>query len=544
MKKIMNMLLATGAILMGGIVFLGTDTIKADTAEEERIADGIYIGTVDVGGMTASEAQAAVDAYVDGLMETTFTLEGSSGSISITAADMGVSVDTKKDIEHALTIAHSGSLINRYKDTCDLETSDLVMDLNLNIDKQATAKYIYDHSDVLSVEAKDNALKLEDGVFQIVDGQIGYEVNVVDSVYVIDDFLCNIWDGENNTINLVIDEVAPRGSREELSQVKDLLGSYTTDFGSSSTGRGINVRNGCNKMNGLTIYPRDEVSVYATISPFTPENGYELAGAYSNGMVIESFGGGICQVATTLYNALIRAELDVTMRYNHSMLVSYVKPSEDAAIAGTYKDLRFVNNMDTPIYIEGYCTYSKITFNIYGVETRPDNRTIAFESEVLSQGEPSYQFNLDGTQPIGYWNVVQGAHLETNSRLWKVVRVDGVEESRELFNTSYYVPGKKIIQIGTAGASEEQMAILNSLIPTNDEATIKAAVYGFRGESVPGTTEQPATEQPPQTPPENTTTEQPPQTENVPTQDTNNNGESQNTPSQEQTPHDATDTAQ
>ena len=61
---------------------------------------------------------------------------------------------------------------------------------------------------------------------------------------------------------------------------------------------------------------------------------------------IESVGGGVCQVATTLYNAIIRAELEITMRYNHSMIVNYVKPSSDAAIAGTYKDLRFKEFID------------------------------------------------------------------------------------------------------------------------------------------------------------------------------------------------------
>lgn len=82
----------------------------------------------------------------------------------------------------------------------------------------------------------------------------------------------------------------------------------------------------------------------------------------------------MCQVATTLYNAVIRAELDIVQRYNHSMIVSYVKPSDDAAIAGTYKDLKFKNNLDNPVYIEGYCSGGVITFNVYGVETRPANR--------------------------------------------------------------------------------------------------------------------------------------------------------------------------
>jgi vancomycin resistance protein YoaR len=249
------------------------------------------------------------------------------------------------------------------------------------------------------------------------------------------------------------------------------------------------VSNGCSKINGTVLYPGDEFSVYEAVSPFTQENGYELAGSYSNGTVVESFGGGICQVSTTLYNAVIRAELEVTMRYNHSMLVSYVPPSDDAAIAGTYKDMRFVNNTDSPIYIEGYCYNKTITFNIYGHETRASNRKISFESETLSQDAATLQFNLDSGQGIGYWSVVQSAHLGTSARLWKVVTVDGVEESREIFNKSTYQASPKIITVGIAGITADQLATLNAAIATNDEATVRATVNALAAGTTPATTE-------------------------------------------------------
>ena len=123
-----------------------------------------------------------------------------------------------------------------------------------------------------------------------------------------------------------------------MSVVKDLLGSFSTNYRSSGWGRAKNVENGASKINGTILYPGDELSVYELVNPFTQENGYELAGSYLNGETVESFGGGICQVSTTLYNAALKAELEITQRYNHSMIVTYVDLSADAAIAGTYKD--------------------------------------------------------------------------------------------------------------------------------------------------------------------------------------------------------------
>jgi len=123
--------------------------------------------------------------------------------------------------------------------------------------------------------------------------------------------------------------------------------------------------------------------------PYTEENGYVLGGSYEGGRVVESYGGGICQVSTTLYNAVIYAELEIVERYPHSMLVDYVSPSRDAAIAGDYKDLKFRNNLDLPIYVEGIAGGGRITFNIYGCETRDvKNRRIEFESKTTAVRQP------------------------------------------------------------------------------------------------------------------------------------------------------------
>jgi hypothetical protein len=231
------------------------------------------------------------------------------------------------------------------------------------------------------------------------------------------------------------------------------------------------------------------------VSPFTQENGYELAGTYQNGTTIESFGGGICQVATTLYNAVIRSELEITQRYNHSMLVSYVQPSMDAAIAGTYKDLRFKNNTDYPIYIEGITSGGNITFSVYGKETRASNREISFESETLSTTEPATQFNLDSSASMGSWVVSQSAHTGVTAQLWKIVKVDGVQQSRELFNKSSYQSSPKIITIGTSGASSSTLAALKSAIATGNESTVRSAASALKSEAAEKAEEEKAAEE-------------------------------------------------
>ena len=317
-------------------------------AKVQTITEGVCIGSVDVGGMTKEEAKKAVDAYVDSIKDTSFSLKGANGSFDATAQEMSVSADTDAAADEALSVCHEGSLIDRFVESEELKKGNVAVKMYLSVDKQKTANMIYDKSDALNIKAVNNSLQRNGDSFDFVPGQEGKEVDVVKSVYAINDFLQNSWDGSANEIELVTNTVQPRGSKEELSKIKDNLGGFSTDFSSSAAGRAANVKNACSLINGSVIYPGEQFSVYEAISPITTDNGYQIAGAYENGQVVDSVGGGVCQVATTLYNAVIRAELEIVQRYNHSMIVNYVKPSDDAAIAGTYKDLKFKNNLNNP----------------------------------------------------------------------------------------------------------------------------------------------------------------------------------------------------
>lgn len=525
MNKFKNLLVTTGLILTGVLAFAQAENIlaKENANEKPRIIEGVSIGTVDVGGMTEDEAEDALNDYVNGLKNTTFTLTGAKGSIDVTAAEMGIFADVSATVKEALALGQSGSLIERYKATADLENSQVTIDLNLGIDKQMTGQLLYGKRDKLNIQAIHNGLSRQNGTFQYVPGQSGTEVDIVSSVYEIEKFISE-WEEGQSEITLITQTVEPKGNEEQLAQVQDLLGTFSTNFSSSASGRAKNVRNGCAKINGTIVYPGDEFSVYLAVNPFTKENGYELAGSYLNGTTVESFGGGICQVSTTLYNAAILAELDITMRYNHSMIVNYVDPSADAAIAGTYKDLRFINNYDVPIYIEGVCNGGVITFNIYGKETRQANRTVSYESETLETTNPDTQFNLSSSYEGGYYKVTQSAHKGIKARLWKVVTVDGVEQSREVFNNSTYKASPKIVTIGIGGLSESQIASIQEAINSKDESAVKAAVAAsttpVEPEVLPETPQQPESPEEPQVP-----EEEPPSSEEVEDSETSDSQE-------------------
>lgn len=139
------------------------------------------------------------------------------------------------------------------------------------------------------------------------------------------------------------------------------------------------------------------------------------------------------------------------------MIVTYVPPSNDAAIAGTYKDIKVTNPYDTPIYVEGGTSGRTLTFTIYGKETRPANRTVKYKSETLSvrdPGEPITQ--VDPSLAPGARIRVQSAHRGLKSRLWKCVYIDGVETERILLHTDTYNASKAIYKVGPEAPPPQQ----------------------------------------------------------------------------------------
>ena len=140
------------------------------------------------------------------------------------------------------------------------------------------------------------------------------------------------------------------------------------------------------------------------------------------------------------------------------MTVHYVKLSEDAAISGTEKDLKFKNNLDYPIYIEGKAGDASITFTIYGKEYRDKNRSIEFISETTSVRPPGEKIIKDKTMEEGKKKVEENGRTGYSARLWKVIRVDGEEVDRVQINSSSYQSVKKVVRVGTKKKEDKKEA--------------------------------------------------------------------------------------
>lgn len=484
---------AAGLGVFACMCAMGQNRVIAEANTEECISKGIYVEDIDMSGMTRAQAVSTLESFAYQLLEDDSLIHIQYDDIAETSPSAGMlggQWSNREIVEEMLDYGNHGNVVERYKSRKDLEQHPVVYSLTFSFDEASIASYLEKNMTQYDQEKVNYSLLRTENKFEVVEGKTGYEVNVEQSAADIAEVLNAEWQRSELYIPLVVEVTQPQGSAEELSQVKDLIGSYTTSFSGGTAEKTKNISNGANLINGVTLYPEEEFSFDAYAAPYTVAHGYALGKAYSGGKLVDDVGGGICQVSSTLYNAVLRAELEVTMRYNHSMIVGYVPISSDATLAESAgKDFRFKNNQSTPIYVEAYVTNDhKLVTNIYGKETRPSNRTVEYVSETIEVINPGADvITANGSLAVGEI-YVSSAYTGYKAKLWKVVKVDGKEQSRELVNTSNYRAVARMATVGTYTTDAAVLEQVNAAIATGNIDHVRNVVASVL--QAPSQTEQ------------------------------------------------------
>lgn len=482
-----------GLILtVGAALFLAAGA-PALADETDTISKNVYIGGVNVSGMTEEQATKAVEEKLGKGTGGNYTVKIGDETTTATAENFGMEWTNREVVHEAMEVAKGGNLIKQYKDKKDLQVEPKNFEVAYAPNEQAVKTYVEKLAEEYNRDAEEGDITFANGYPEVTGGETGIAVNVDQSVSSI----MKALEGDGTELTVVAEVQKPSVTKEELSQVKDVLGTATTYYGSSYE-RNTNVEVGASKINGTLIMPGETFSVTAAVTPFNADNGYYPAPSYESGQVVDTYGGGICQVSTTLYNAVLKAELQVDERHNHTMLVSYVDPSKDAAIAEGLMDFIFTNNTDAPIYIYGVGYQGTLNFTIYGHETRDPNRSISFRSETLSQTDASTNVKLvaKSDQNIGYLNQTQSAHQGLEAVLWKdIVNADDTTDTVQV-NSSSYQASPAIYEVGIVSPNTQASAAIQTAIANNDLATVQAIINGSYGSTSTAQTEAPETSAP------------------------------------------------
>ncbi len=227
----------------------------------------------------------------------------------------------------------------------------------------------------------------------------------------------------------------------------DLLATYTTNYSSSNANRSNNIALATAKINGTVLMPGDVFSYNGTVGKRTVSAGFREAGAYVNGKTVNEVGGGICQVSSTLYNSVLRANLEIVSRTNHMFTVGYVPIGADATVSWGGPDFKFKNNRNYAIRIVATTHNKNVTIKVYGLKQENDCNV-----EILSYrtGTVPYKttYTNDNSLGAGQTKVIQAGSNGARSVTYKILKKDGKEISREVISRDTYSPHNQIIARG------------------------------------------------------------------------------------------------
>ena len=228
----------------------------------------------------------------------------------------------------------------------------------------------------------------------------------------------------------------------------DELGNYSTRYDPSNYNRSNNIEISTEKIDGTIIMPGETFSYNQTVGERTIAAGYKEAGAYAGGKVVQDVGGGICQTSSTLYNAVLLANLEIVDRSNHQFLTSYVSAGRDATVSWGSIDFKFRNNREYPIKIEAKSKNGVCEMSIYGIKEETEYEVV-IQSNVISYIPYTTKYEKDSNLEEGKEVVEQSGYNGCTSEAYRILKLNGEVVSKTLLSKDTYDPMTKIIRIGT-----------------------------------------------------------------------------------------------
>ena len=360
------------------------------------------------------------------LEEPDYYIEGSN--LIITKGKEGIKVDTENLLQK---IKDKLDNINEMNDIIEIP---VINEKPQDIDIQKIHDEIYK-------EVQDAYYTKEP--FTIHPEVEGIDFNVEDAKNII-----SAEDKEEYTIPLTITKPKVTTAQIGSEAFPDVLATFTTRYDASNTDRTTNLRIACQKLNEKVVLAGDTFSYNQALGERTVAAGYRNGKIYENGEVVDGIGGGICQISSTLYNAVLMANMKVTERRNHQFVTSYVPAGRDATVVYGLTDFKFKNTRTYAIKIKASVSNGIATVSIYGIKEE-NEYTTSFETKTISSIPFTVKYVDDATLSTGTEKVKQNGANGLISETYMIKSLNGKVVSRELLSRDTYSAMQKIILRGT-----------------------------------------------------------------------------------------------
>lgn len=271
-------------------------------------------------------------------------------------------------------------------------------------------------------------------------------------------------DKEEYEIKLIITTPNITTDKMGTEAFPELLSTFSTKYDASNVPRTTNLKLAMAKLDGVIVSPGEVFSYNKTLGKRTAEEGYKEAGGYAGGRVVQTLAGGICQISSTLYDAVVYANLDIVERHNHMFLAGYVGAGKDATVVYGSLDFQFKNTRNYPIMIKTSIGNGIAKIDIYGIREEVEYQ-VEISTQILSYNTYKVIYEEDSSLAAGTEKVTQNGMNGCKSITYKVLKLNGNEVSRTVLSSDSYDPMNKIVKVGP------KKTVPTSTVPTTTAPT-------------------------------------------------------------------------
>ncbi len=500
------------AICAAALLLAATATGAALILNTDKLYSGIFVDDIKIGGLTPAEAGTLLTEEMTNDLDRTVTLVCGEMQKEIPLSELSASPNVEQIVNNAQNIGRKGNIFDRLREIfgtyktpvvlcpdilCDEDIlSDVITEMAVSVDRpgqEMQAEIIgeeiqvtrgipgnrvdipkailqFKQSALLSenkpihlqvenlmpteptpellqekffCEPKNAEYKIENQRLVITEETVGVSFDLEKAKEIITQ---NPEQGFKIPLIMTPPEITTAQIESQL--FGDLLGSYSTRYNTGDVSRSHNVALASKNINNIVLAPGDVFSYNDSVGPRTAARGFKTANVYVGNRVEPGIGGGICQVSSTLYNAVVLSDLEIVTRTNHSLPVTYVPMGRDATVSYGSIDFKFKNNTENPVRIVASASGGTNSIAIYGTKENP-NKTVEITTECIATRGYTVIQKEDPTLPEGTVKVEQKGAGGSTYNAYKITKENGTVVKSEFLAKSTYVPTEQIEIIGT-----------------------------------------------------------------------------------------------
>lgn len=501
-------------------------------SNNNTILGGIYIGDVAVEGLTEEEAIKVLNEKYQEQNKKEIILKINGEKFSIIPEQIEVTYNIEKSVSEAYKIGRDGNIFENNFDIIQTMLGEQKIEIEFSYNEELLENVLKDFNAKLPNAMVDNTYCVEEDELIITPGVDGIEIDIDEAKQAV---INNIKAGNigeieiktkfskcpeidiekiysevktepqnasyktdpfeiiphKNGIDFDIDEAKKVLSEEQEEYVikltiiepeihtneigeeafPDLLSSFSTKFDETNKSRSKNLKIAMEKLDGTVVMPGEVFSYNQTLGKRTAEQGYEYANGFAGGQVVPMLAGGICQISSTLYDAVLYANLNIVERHNHSFQATYVEPGKDATVVYGSLDFKFENTRNYPIMIKTSAKSGLAEIKIFGIREAVEY-DVEVITEVLSYTPYNVVYQNDSSLAPGQQKVSQWGLQGCKSITYRIVSLNGQQVSKEVLSTDTYQALSKIINVGPIATTQETIVDINATpIETLQETT-------------------------------------------------------------------------